>query len=121
MVEVNWTSGALDDIEDIAKFISQDSEDYASIQTNRFFERVEILQTQPLIGRRVPEVNDNLIRELITENYRIIYKVVSDRQVDILTIHHGARLLINNPAFKRNKIEILSPKKRTDRKRRKNR
>jgi len=32
-----------------------------------------------------------LIRELIEGNYRIIYKIVNEYQIDILTIHHSAR------------------------------
>lgn len=41
------------------------------------------------------EYNDENIREIIEGNYRIIYKILSNERIDIITIHHGARSLIN--------------------------
>jgi len=41
----------------------------------------------------VPEFEDPLIRELIEGNYRIIYRIINEFQVDILRIYHGSRLL----------------------------
>jgi plasmid stabilization system protein ParE len=100
-VEIKWTIHALDDVENIAEFIALDSEQFASIQTEKFFLRTEILQNFPLSGRVVPEAGDTTIRELIEGNYRIIYRVVSERRIDILTVHQSQRLLSNNPLFKK--------------------
>ena len=100
MVEIRWTEQALEDIDNIAEFIAKDSVKYAKIQVHRFFERVEILKTQPRSGRVVPEIGDEKIRELIMGNFRIIYRLVTATRVDILTVHHSRRLLVNNPAFK---------------------
>ena len=99
MVEVRWTVQAKDDIENIAEYIARDSEKYAEIQVQRFLEATEILTTFPKTGRIVPETDIETIRELIVGNYRIMYAVVSNTQVDILTVHHSKRLLSNNPAF----------------------
>ena len=44
------------------------------------------------MGRAVPEFNDEVIREVIVGNYRVIYRVRADA-VEILTVFHGARLL----------------------------
>jgi len=41
----------------------------------------------------VPEIEDESIRELILGSYRIIYKIVSQERIDILTVHHSARML----------------------------
>jgi toxin ParE1/3/4 len=51
----------------------------------------KVLTKFPVIGKVVSEINQKDIRELIEGNYRIIYKVVSEFQVDILTVHHSAR------------------------------
>jgi len=48
----------------------------------------------------MPELNNESLRELIFRNYRIIYQLISEEQINILTIHHHARLISNNPAFK---------------------
>lgn len=99
-VEINWTPPALHDVESIAEYIARDSEHFAKIQTTRFFERVEILRDFPLSGRVVPELTIKTIRELIEGNYRIVYKVVNENRIDILTVHSSYRLLSNNPLFK---------------------
>lgn len=96
-VEVRWTLYSLEDIENIAEFISKDSLFYAQVQTERFFQRAEILKTFPEVGPIVPEVGSHDIRELIEGSYRIIYRIVSDSHIDILTVHHTSRLLRNNP------------------------
>lgn len=91
MVEIKWTNQALDDIENIAEYIAKDSTKYAKIQTERFFEVTKILLTKPKAGRVVPEIKKINIRELILGNYRIIYKFINIRHVDILAVHHSAR------------------------------
>jgi toxin ParE1/3/4 len=100
-VEIKWTIHALDDVESIAEFIAHDSEHFASIQIEKFFLRAEALENYPLSGRIVPEAGDATIRELIEGNYRIIYRVVSERRIDVLTVHQSQRLLSNNPLFKK--------------------
>jgi len=34
------------------------------------------------------------------KNYRAIYRIIHSERIDIFTIHHHARLISNNPAFK---------------------
>ncbi len=101
MVEVNRTDQAIDDISNIAKFIAKDSEKYAAIQIEKFFERARLLEKIPFAGRMVPKSDNKLIRELILGNYRLIYFIVNKNRVDIITIHHGSMLLENSPAFKK--------------------
>lgn len=93
MVRLNWTEQAIDDLINIAEFISKDSVKYAVIQVKRLRERAKLLKTQPSLGRMVPEAEDVSIRELILGSYRIIYKIVSNERIDILTVHHSAKLL----------------------------
>jgi plasmid stabilization system protein ParE len=99
MVEVNWADQSLEDINSIAEFIAKDSLRYANIQVQRFFDRTEILYKNPNAGRIVPEVNNAAIRELILGNYRIIYRIITHKRIDVLTIHHSMRRLENNPIF----------------------
>lgn len=92
MVEVKWTPQAIQDIDNISSYIAKDSNKYAKIQAKRFFEFVEILEKFPKTGRIVPEINSSQIRELILGNYRIVYKIISLKRIDILAIHHSARV-----------------------------
>jgi len=98
MARLNWTELSINDLINIAEFISKDSVKYAVIQIQRIRERARLLKTQPFLGRIVPETNNESIRKLILGNYRIIYKIISKERIDILTVHHSAKLL---------KIELL--------------
>ncbi len=93
MVQIKWTEQAVFDLKDIKFYISKDSKFYAqkTIANIRF--RTQILKTFPECGRIIPEIFDANYRELIEGNYRIMYKIVSEYRIDILTIFHSARNL----------------------------
>jgi addiction module RelE/StbE family toxin len=94
MVRINWTFQAKNDLKSIADYISKDSVRYAKLQIIKIRNRTDILKSHIKIGKIVSEIEDENIRELIEGNYRIIYKIVSVSQVDILTVHHSTRDLI---------------------------
>jgi plasmid stabilization system protein ParE len=97
MVKVRWTDFAIDNLVAIGDFIEQDSFLYAQRVVNYLFDSINILEQHPRAGRVVPEFQDKTIRELIRGNYRIVYKIVSEQDIDIVTVHHSARLLHNLP------------------------
>ena len=92
MAEIRWTLQASSDLEDITSFIAQDSEYYASFFASNVLHSVERLVEFPASGRVVPESGNSAIREIILGNYRIIYRK-GNNLIEVLTIHHGARLL----------------------------
>ncbi len=91
MVRINWTIQARNDLKNIADYISKDSAVYARRQVLKIRNRTKTLKSLPRIGKIVPETEKTSIRELIEGNYRIIYKIISQNRIDILTIHHTAR------------------------------
>jgi toxin ParE1/3/4 len=93
MVRVVWTDYSLTDLEEIGEYIARDSVSSAKIVVKNLFESVDILAVHPLSGRIVPEYNNKNIRELIRGSYRIVYRIVTASRIDILTVHHSARLL----------------------------
>ncbi|MBU1367899.1 MAG: type II toxin-antitoxin system RelE/ParE family toxin [Bacteroidetes bacterium] len=93
MVRINWTFQAKDDLKSIAEYISRDSRKYAKLQVLRIKNRTDLLKSQTYLGKIVSEIDKENIRELIEGRYRVIYKIVSEKQIDILTIHHTARVL----------------------------
>ncbi len=92
MVDLKWTKQALNDVESIAEYISKDSPYYAKIFSQKIFKSVERLEIFPKSGRIVPEMKNKTIREIIIGNYRIIYKINTDK-IEIITVYHSARLL----------------------------
>lgn len=93
MVRLTWTEQAIEDLDSIAEYIARNSEKYAKLQIKRIRTRARILIKHPYAGRIVPELNLKSFRELILGNYRIIYKIISEKRIDILTVYHSARLL----------------------------
>lgn len=93
MVEIIWTQYALEDLQAIHDYIAQDSEFYATRFVNKLISRVDILINHPKAGKMVPEFENELLRELIEGNYRIIYSIESITQIGIVRIHHSARIL----------------------------
>ena len=91
MVRIKWTKQSKEDLKSIAEYISIDSIKFAKLKVIRIKARTSILKSHIRIGKITPEINDPNIRELVDGNYRIIYRVLSEKHVDILTIHHSAR------------------------------
>jgi toxin ParE1/3/4 len=91
MVEVNLTHKALADIEAIAQYLSEYSPSYASRFVVEITKRAELLRSFPEMGRVLPEIDEPEVRELIYQHYRIVYHIVSESRVDIITIQHSSR------------------------------
>jgi len=92
MAQVRWTPQALDDLDAICLFIARDAPQVAAVFADRAFRATDRLIDHPHLGRIVPELEIETIREIILGNYRIIYRIQED-QIHVVTVHHGARLL----------------------------
>ena len=95
MVRIRFTKQSLFDLKEIYDYISYDSKKYAQYQIVKIRNSIKILKQYKFSGKIVEEYNDENIREIIEGNYRIIYKILGDDRIDIITIHHGARSLIS--------------------------
>ncbi len=92
MASLRWTDRARRDLCDIRDYISRRESEAASRFVEAILRRSVILEEQPRLGRRVPELNNDDIRELIHGNYRIVYKLAGS-EVHILTVFEGHMLL----------------------------
>ena len=66
---------------------------------------VETLQTQPKMGRIVPELNQPQIREHFIYSYRIIYEI-EDEQLHILAVIHGRRPTRPSPRVEVSEVRL---------------
>ena len=99
MVKVIWTDSAIYDLNEIGEYIAKDSERYAQLTVERLFNSVDILEVHPRSGKMVQEFTNEKIRELIRINYRIVYKIVDEHRVDIISVHRCERLPGNSCDF----------------------
>lgn len=93
MVKIKWTEISLIDLKEIHDYISEDSSYYASVTVNKIYHKVDLISKNLYLGKITPEINEKLIREVIEGNYRIIYRIKNENEVDILRIYHTSRLL----------------------------
>ncbi len=99
MASITWTENALNDINNIASYISKDSEFYAKQFVKKLIHATLKLESFPEIGKTIRELPQSDYREILYKKYRIIYRVDAD-MVYIITVHHLARLLENNDTFR---------------------
>lgn len=88
--EVVWTDPAWEDLEAAAEYITRDSEAYAAAFVEEIKVAATSLSEMAERGQIVPEIGDASIRELLVRPYRLVYQL-TDRQVRMLAIIHGAR------------------------------
>ena len=92
--KVEWSIEAIEDLEAIAAYIARDSEYYARAVVTEILSVSRSTGEFPLIGRIVPEIGDEYIRERFVYSYRLVYRIESKR-ILVVAVIHGKRLLEN--------------------------
>lgn len=96
--QVEWSHEALEDLELIAEYIERDSPFYASAVVSKLVDTARGLPELPEMGRVVPELGVDFLRERFVYSYRLIYRVDPER-ILVLAVIHGKRLLENTGRF----------------------
>jgi len=92
--KVVWSPEAIEDLESIADYIGRDSEFYARAVVSKILQLARNLKDFPWIGRIVPELNDEHIRERFIYSYRVVYHIEQNR-ILVVAIIHDKRLIEN--------------------------
>ena len=90
MAQLSWSLTALDSLDAIADYIERDSPLYAATLVQRVFDASRTLASFPRMGRVVPEFQDETLRELVFQGYRIVYWIDRD-EVRVILVLHSAR------------------------------
>ena len=77
---------------EISEYIAKESPQASIAWLESIFEAVERLEDFPESGRYLPEVDRKDLREVLSGDYRIVYRILGD-EVQILTVRHGRQLL----------------------------
>ncbi|WP_351123275.1 type II toxin-antitoxin system RelE/ParE family toxin [Shewanella sp. T24-MNA-CIBAN-0130] len=75
MAEIIWTNPALDDLNDIAEYISLSNMLSAKTWVTNMFEKVERLDTFPESGKVPIELSNLNYREIVVNPCRVFYKI----------------------------------------------
>ena len=100
-MKIFWTKEALLRLQEIEEYISRDNPIGAIEFVDKLTTVAETIIDNPKKGRIVPELSFENIRELLYQNYRIVY-LVKKNSVDILTVFEGHQLLKKEEIFKSN-------------------
>lgn len=93
MARVRFTEQAQNELDAIIDYYeSIGAADFAEVFEEKVIEKIRPLEQFPRMGRIVPEIGDDAIREVLYRNYRIVYVVDrDDEEVDVLTIFHASQ------------------------------
>jgi addiction module RelE/StbE family toxin len=89
---VNWSQRARADLKAVHDYIAKESPQNAKVVAREIRRRADDIETTPLGGRKVPELNDEHVREIPAYSWRILYHV-RDGEVFIVTLVHKRRHL----------------------------
>jgi len=84
---VIWSDPAKADLRSIHDFIAHDSTHYAKKVSQDIAAKPDVLDELPRMGKVVPELGNEAIRELSLYSYRIIYEIMEPDIVVLAIIH----------------------------------
>lgn len=79
MAQIIWTEPALDDLNEIAEYIALSNLSAAQHLVTTVFDAAQRLEKFPDSGRKPPELEMFLYRELIINPCRVFYKTENDK------------------------------------------
>ena len=84
---VIWSDPARADLRSIHDFIAHDSLHYAKKVTQDIAAKTDVLNELPHMGKMVPELGNDAIRELSLYSYRILYEIKAPDVIVLAVIH----------------------------------
>jgi toxin ParE1/3/4 len=87
---VKWTDHAKIQLRHIHDYIAQDSAYYAKRVTQELVNKSLTLNSFPLTGKVVAELNNESVREVSLYSYRILYEI-KPNHLEVLAVIHKRR------------------------------
>ena len=92
-IAITFAESAVQDLEDIlAYYADQEMPQVGSRLIAEIITDIELLSSQPRMGRMVPEFEQDFLLELIRPPFRIVYRV-DKNQIRIVRVWRSERLL----------------------------
>ena len=90
---IHYTTRFLHEADEQAEHLAQYSPTRATLFIDSLFRQLELLKPHPRLGRMVPELGTDNVRELLFRQYRLIYRLTSADRIDVLALQTGQRPL----------------------------
>ena len=91
-MNVIWAEQAWERLIEIERFVARDDPKAAARLVDKLIDRGDALAEYPERGRRLPELPESGLRELIVDNHRIVYRR-TQKAVEVVTVFEAHRLL----------------------------
>lgn len=78
---IRWASKALLDITEVLNYVAQNNPQRADVLAEEIERSVE----NPYIGRKIPEYNQEHLRERIVKTIRVLYRITPE-QIEVLGV-----------------------------------
>jgi toxin ParE1/3/4 len=78
MARIIWTEPALQELDEIADYISLDNPTAAKNLVRDFFKRVDYIAGLPKSGKLVEEFEVSVYQEIVTPPCRVFYRIADD-------------------------------------------
>jgi len=91
VAQVVWLDIAVSDLESIHEYTAKENPAAARRLVEAIVQASDRLAAFPYSGRQVPGGNDESVRQLVVQNYLVVYRISGD-VVEVAMVHHGARL-----------------------------
>ena len=90
MDSIIWSQAALDDLDEIYRYIARDSPLNAQMMIDGIIKKTDYLLDFPDLGKTYPELDDPNVRIILFRNFHIIYQLI-DNNIEIVRVVHGRR------------------------------
>lgn len=87
-----WKDEAKEDLRDILHYLSRSSSVYVENWSDDLAKKLNLLESFPEMGRKVPEKELTHLREVLIGNYRLLYIYLHD-MITIIAVRHQASQL----------------------------
>ena len=90
---VRWSAHAKAQLRHIHDYIAQDSPLYAKRVNEELIRKTIALDELPRQGSKVPELNEDAVRELALYSYRVMYEIKPGGLIEVLAVIHKRQRL----------------------------
>lgn len=98
-MNIRWSPTAKQKIQDTLEYIFVDNPDAALALIGDIEKRARRLRGNPILGRKVPSLDDELVRETVVRKFYIIVYEIKGEVIEILTVRHARKDIDNSSSI----------------------
>lgn len=98
-MNIRWSPTAKQKIQNILEYISADNQDAALALIDDIEERARKLKGNPMLGRKVPALKDENVRETVVRKFYMLVYEIKEEVIEILTVRHTRKDIDNSSSI----------------------